>query len=109
MNYCAPRGIPYSEFMGRALVAGEPRWTQDDTLLAIEWQRWQSEICGGCGHPLSESLDEGNDYQARQLACFACEVKERAEKAASAKENADTSGKKITAVWVGRRPLFNSE
>lgn len=93
---------------GPTPAPGEPRWSQEDTLLAIEWQRWQNEICHGCGHPLSESLDEGNDYEAKPITCFACEAKERAEKAAADKDNADLAGRKISAVWAGRKPVLDN-
>ena len=93
--------------MGRVRGSGEPRWTEEDTLLAIEWQRLQSETCSGCGHLLTECLDEANDYEATTVTCFACQVKERAEKAAADKDNADTAGKKLLATYVGRRPVLD--
>ncbi|MEU9400538.1 hypothetical protein [Streptomyces sp. NPDC048242] len=94
-------------FMGRVRVPGEAEWTQEDTLLAIEWQRLQDETCRGCGHLLAESLDEANEYEPQRITCFACQVKERAEKAASEREGADLSGHKLTVVHVGRRPLLD--
>ncbi|MFF9123157.1 hypothetical protein ACF09J_07645 [Streptomyces sp. NPDC014889] len=90
--------------MGRAVPPGEPEWTQEDTLLAIEWQRLQDETCQ-CGHLLSESLDEANEYEPKRITCFACQAKERAERAASEREGADLSGHKITVTLVGRRPV----
>ncbi|WP_327703641.1 hypothetical protein OG530_19315 [Streptomyces decoyicus] len=93
--------------MGRAVGPGEPQWTEEDTLLAVEWQRLQDALCGGCGHPLDESLDEGNDYEVHRITCFACQVKERAEKAAAEAENADTTGRKLTTVLIGRRPVID--
>ncbi|MFJ6293191.1 hypothetical protein ACIQJX_07505 [Streptomyces griseoviridis] len=93
--------------MGRVRAEGEPEWLQEDTLLAIEWQRLQDETCGGCGHLLSESLDEANDYEARKITCFACQAKELAEHAASEREGADLSGHKMTVIHTGRRPLLD--
>ncbi|MFF1483147.1 hypothetical protein ACIGZH_01610 [Streptomyces sp. NPDC058319] len=91
--------------MGRVRAPGEPEWTQEDTLLAIEWQRLKDETCS-CGHLLSESLDEANEYEAKRITCFACQAKERAEKAAGEREGADLSGHKMTVVHVGKRPLL---
>lgn len=75
--------------------------------MAVEWQRLQSETCGGCGHLLSESLDEGNSYEPSHVTCFACQVKERADRAAAERENADTAGRKSFVKWAGRRPVID--
>ncbi|MER8083849.1 hypothetical protein ABTZ57_01470 [Streptomyces sp. NPDC094048] len=92
--------------MGRVRGPGEPEWTQEDTLLAVEWQRLADETCGGCGHLLSESLDEANEYEPRRITCFGCQAKEKAEKAAAEREGADLSGQKLTVVWAGKRPVI---
>jgi hypothetical protein len=87
--------------MGRVRGPGEPRWTEEDTALAVEWQRLQQETCGGCGHLLEESLDEATEYEVRSLVCFACQAKEQAEKALHDNERAATAGRKLVAVRVG--------
>jgi hypothetical protein len=92
--------------MGRVPRPGESRWTPEDTSLAVEWQRLQSEMCGGCGQPLSESLDEGSDYQVHTITCFACQAKEEAEKSLREAENTRLEGRKVTAMYAGRRPVI---
>lgn len=43
MSYCAPLGIPHSEFLG---------WEHDDQDKALAWHRQQNESCNRCGtHP----------------------------------------------------------
>ena len=98
MNYCVPRGIPYSVFMGRAVKPGEPEWTEDDTLLALEYQDWAAEVCPGCGHHLSDSTDEANHYETRDRVCFACEAKEVHVTRLSENEHAATAGRKVGVI-----------
>ena len=88
--------------MGRAIPAGEPAWTEDDTALALEYEDWAAEVCPGCGHHLSESSDASHEhaYEARDRVCFACEAKELRVKALSDTENAVTAGRKIGAVLI---------
>ncbi|WP_424216023.1 hypothetical protein ACN20G_28155 (plasmid) [Streptomyces sp. BI20] len=76
MAYCGPRGIPYSVFMGRAVAAGEGAWTEDDTALAVEWQRIQDETCAGCGQPLSESLEDDGGFVTELIRCHGCKARE---------------------------------
>lgn len=85
---------------------GEPRWTPEDTALAVEWQRLHDEICGGCGQPLSESLDEGSAYHVKKIMCFACEAREQAEHAMRTADNTRTDGVKVTVAYAGRRPVI---
>lgn len=106
MNYCAPRGIPWGEFMGRVRQAGEPRWTTEDTTLAVEWQRLQKETCRGCGQSLLESLDPLAEYEVHDIVCHGCEAKEQKERALSSAENAHTEGRRVTVTYMGRRPEF---
>ncbi|MEV4437481.1 hypothetical protein AB0K09_00440 [Streptomyces sp. NPDC049577] len=94
--------------MGRTVAPGEPVWLEDDTMLAVEWQRLQDETCPGCGHLLSESMDEATEYDVQSLTCFACQAKDQTERALAAKENADLSGRKLIATKAGRRePLMS--
>lgn len=87
--------------MGRAVAPGEPRWTEEDTVLAVEWQRLQAETCGGCGQPLTDSMDEASDWDLHKLQCFACETKEKAEAAAEK----PIPGRKLSVTYAGRRPV----
>lgn len=58
---------------------GEPLFTPEDTQLALEWQAEADLICGGCGHPIDESMDPDNEdaYVAHVNVCAACAAKER--------------------------------
>lgn len=87
--------------MGRAVGPGEPQWLEEDTVLAVEWQRLQRETCGGCGHLLEESLDEATEYEVHSVVCFACQAKEQAEKRLHDADNASTAGRKLVAVRIG--------
>jgi len=88
--------------MGRVPGPGEPRWTEEDTALAVEWQRLRDETCSGCGQPLSEGLDEASEWHLHKLQCFACEVKERAEQAVEK----PIPGRKLSVSYAGRRPVL---
>jgi hypothetical protein len=70
LDYCAPRGIPLSVFLGRVIYPGDPQWLPEDTEAAL-W--WQANVCS-CGQLLSESMDPANEklYAAEGLWCFAC-------------------------------------
>lgn len=47
MDYCAPHGIPYREFMG--IGRGWDQFSRDAVLL---WQQLKRETCEQCGtHP----------------------------------------------------------
>lgn len=87
--------------MGRVPAAGEPRWTEEDTALAVEWTRLQSETCSGCGQPLTDSMDESAEWDLHKLQCFACEVREKAEAAAEK----PVPGRKLSVSYAGRRPM----
>jgi hypothetical protein len=73
IEYCAPRGIPLSRFLGALVYPGEPEWTDDDRLAALEWQAAQSRRCV-CGENLDESLSPDNEqaYRAVGVRCHAC-------------------------------------
>lgn len=78
MDYCGPRGIPHSTFLGRLARPGEPVWTAHDREIALAWARNQRQICGGCG-TRAEEWDEtqGGDrfrYVAWSDRCPGCEV-----------------------------------
>ncbi|ANZ17453.1 hypothetical protein O1L44_16280 [Streptomyces noursei] len=93
MAYCAPRGIPYSVFMGRDVAPGEPAWTEEDTALAIEWQRIQDTTCAGCGQPLAECLTDDGGYETAVVRCHGCKAKEK--RAEELGKLSDTAGVKV--------------
>ncbi|MGA5629794.1 hypothetical protein ACPCTH_33500 [Streptomyces cellulosae] len=93
MAYCAPHGIPYSVFMGRQVKPGQAEWTEEDTALAVEWQRMQDEKCRGCGQPVTESLDDAGGYETELVRCFACQALEE-RRAELAKEERPLHGVK---------------
>lgn len=77
LDYCAPKGIPLSIFLGRVQGFGEPLWLEDDTRKAVAWQAEQNARCSGCGQPRSECMSEdAPDYEAEMWRCFACEVRD---------------------------------
>jgi len=80
IDYCAPRGIPYTVFCGRVVGMGEPAWTDDDREAVFEWLHEQSQRCSSCGADLSEALAEENSfgYQAEALWCHGCRAMHRA-------------------------------
>jgi hypothetical protein len=66
-------GIPYSEFLGRIPGPGEPRWLAADREVAIEFERWSSQVCGGCGlHPLDWENERDETWKGVVQACFGC-------------------------------------
>jgi hypothetical protein len=71
MDYCAPRGLPLSQFLS---------WPQIDQDAALAWQQRQAEVCGGCGiHPDVTDPELGGDPSALKLGtrlCVTCEIKE---------------------------------
>ena len=74
INYCAPRGIPLSVFLGRVVYPGDPQWTDDDRDAAFEWLVEQSKRCSDCGQPLDECTAKDNSYayHAEAVRCHAC-------------------------------------
>lgn len=60
---------------------GDEAWTELDRVKALAWQAEQNARCGGCGHPLDESMDPDNEegvYEVRHSVCHACAARERA-------------------------------
>jgi hypothetical protein len=89
-------GVPPSIFMGRARTstitdwAGghhfthDAEWTEEDRTAAVALARYESELCGGCKHPLAESTAAENEerYDARVSArCHCCTAIEVAQEA----------------------------
>ena len=54
----------------------EPQWLAEDFEAAIAWQQDQENRCPGCGRPRDECFaDDGPDYRATALVCWACREK----------------------------------
>lgn len=70
MDYCGPRGIPHSVFLG---------WDADDRDKAIWWMIYQRQTCPSCGTRRAEfDEDAGGDlhaYIAEPYHCRGCEIK----------------------------------
>lgn len=70
MAYCAPRGLPHSEFL---------RWDADDRDKALTWLMHDLERCPSCGtRPEDWDPEHGGDrhaYAWEPRACRGCEVK----------------------------------
>lgn len=72
MEYCAPLGIPHSEFL---------RWDKDDRDKAIAWQLRKMATCPRCGTRHEEWEEDHNAYVGEERQCRGCEVRERTEAA----------------------------
>lgn len=55
MDYCAPAGLPHSQFLG-----GMPLWTEQDRELAIAWTLRKRGTCQGCGRRRDEFMRDGH-------------------------------------------------
>lgn len=77
MDYCGPRGIPHSHFLG-----GLNEWTPDDYQKALAWQLHEQRRCSSCGtHPDEWDPEQGGDphaYEAGLTHCRGCEVNAKA-------------------------------
>ena len=52
MDYCAPHGIPYGDFL---------EWSQLSRDAALAWQARESAKCGGCGQVRAEWMTVDTD------------------------------------------------
>lgn len=61
-------------FLGRVVADGEPLWTDEDRAWALALLAEEAGNCGGCGQPVSESMDPVNEfaYRVERLRCHAC-------------------------------------
>ena len=81
MDYCGPRGISRSFFLG-----GPHEWTESDRLWALAWQAAQRERCPHCGTYGDEWRDEKGrildepPWVVDSITCGGCEAKGRLEK-----------------------------
>lgn len=77
LNYCAPRGIALSVFLGRVVYPGDPQWEDRDTWAAMQWLVDQNGACSGCGQPRAKSMlpeMDAPDYEVEVTRCWACEA-----------------------------------
>lgn len=63
MDYCAPRGIPHSEFLS---------WPIDDQAKALGWQSEQRQACQHCGTHEWEWEADRFAYSAETYVCPGC-------------------------------------
>lgn len=79
MDYCAPRGIPHSHFLG-----GPPVWTHEDREKALWWLILDREKCSSCGTRPDEwdPAKGGHDhaYLPDLRKCYGCATKADGEK-----------------------------
>jgi hypothetical protein len=98
MAYCAPIGMPHSQFLG-----GPPRWTPEDRDKALAWQELQRQTCSGCGTRADEwDPNKGGDrraYVAEVRVCPGCAVRERGEADLNDPAKKAERGKKL---WMRR-------
>lgn len=87
MEYCAPLGIPHSEFMG---------WNDDDRNKALSYVAWKKKFCSKCGTDPDEWMDEDGKfaepppYEAVTNVCYGCATLEE-ERAGMDKEVATST------------------
>ena len=66
--YCAPRGIPYTRFVG-----GPDVWDRLSRVLAVAWDRHERQRCPGCGtHPDDWDESRGGDRNAFYADDYKC-------------------------------------
>ena len=73
------RCLPPSIFLGRVVKRGEPEWTTEDRVAALEWAAHQKSLCPGCGGPRVETFDIAMDdhYDVTALQCHKCAARDR--------------------------------
>jgi superfamily II helicase len=49
-----------------------PGWTEEDRKAALELAVYESELCPGCGHPMSETMAPENEFQYKADLPFRC-------------------------------------
>lgn len=78
LDYCGPRGIPHSVFLGRIVGPHDPQWTEDDREKALWWMIHESEKCPSCRTRKDEyDPKQGGDlhaYQWKSHHCRGCEI-----------------------------------
>ncbi|GAA4849754.1 hypothetical protein GCM10023403_10690 [Pseudonocardia benzenivorans] len=90
MDYCGPRGIPHSHFLG-----GPPQWTDEDRDKALWWLIHDNAKCPNCGTRPDEwdPAKGGHDhaYLAELHKCWGCDTSAGAEQAIDEKDRGTVS------------------
>jgi hypothetical protein len=45
-----------------SVTTTDPEWTEEDREMALRLFEYEKSLCGGCGHPLSETTDPHNEF-----------------------------------------------
>lgn len=91
MDYCGPRGLPHSVFLG---------WDDLDQAKALAWQQHSAQTCPGCGfHPDLTDPDRGGDPGGFDLADVLCHTCEISATARAAQHDTDAQIPGVRKVW----------
>ena len=94
LNYCAPRGIPLSEFLYV--------WSDEDRWAALDWQAEQDRRCSGCGQDLEQTLGPGSfDKWNAEVSghCDGCRALHRAASIDAGKDDLDPTVGVRYRIW----------
>ena len=93
-DYCVPKGIPRSVFLGRVVAAADPLWLPEDLEAALEWQELQAYLCSGCGHDKRDTMNEdhAHEWVVVPLTCHACAARDRENRVAAQEKQAGKFG-----------------
>lgn len=66
-------GVPMSEYLGRVVRPGEPRWLPYDRMVAEEFERWSASLCPSCGLNSFDWPDERDETHVGVIEiCHGC-------------------------------------
>jgi hypothetical protein len=102
MEYCGPRGIPHSVFLGRIVGPTEPQWLDADRNKATWWLIHQRQTCPECGTRDEEWAADEDAYVPAMHFCRGCAVKTRADDEFERKRKQYRRG---TTVQLTRNPI----
>lgn len=89
LEYCAPRGIPLSVFLGRIVYPGDPQWLPRDVEAAM-W--WLASRCTSCGQDTNQTVgvDHVDKWNAEISGyCDSCRARHRAAVVAAGRDDLD--------------------
>jgi hypothetical protein len=83
---------------------GQPRWSEQDRLIAEAWFEYLDGLCPQCGHPRDEAWDIGNEFAwvGEVLHCWVCAAQDRAREKYLAQEGPSTAVEKHGIKTVAR-------
>jgi hypothetical protein len=67
---------------GDFIMTSAEEWTFDDRQAAMDLAVYESELCQGCGYPLEETTDPGNEFAYvadPPIRCHRCTASESAQ------------------------------